>query len=304
MAIKFVFLILPEIHIMDLAGPDQALLEAIGYGADFEIQYCSFQNDLRTSSHLPFGRVSHFQEITFSAGDFLLIPGANVSYMMSDTFRKQADLFEWIRQVYIREVNICSICTGAYVLALAGLLDGAPCTTHFKHTQRLQAAFPKVKVQENILFTECKGIYTSAGITSGIDLTLHIIEQLKGSYFAHKVARELVVYNRRAGHQQQESDLMRFRNHIHAGIHQVQDWLHENLDKQYTLNDLSEIANMSSRNLTRIFKKETMLTINEYITLLRKEKIKSLLQNPDLSRRQIAQQCGLKSERQVARLLK
>ncbi len=289
---------------MDLAGADQALLEAIGYGADFEMHYCSFQDDLRTSSNLPFGALKHFQDITFHAGDYLLIPGANVSYMMSEPFRKQTALFEWIRQAHTQKVNICSICTGAYVLALAGLVDGLPCTTHFKHTQRLQTAFPKVKVQENILFTDCAGIYTSAGITSGIDLILHIIEQLKGSYFAHKVARELVVYNRRAGNQQQESDLMRFRNHIHAGIHNVQDWLQENLDKQYTLNDLAEIANMSTRNFTRIFKKETTLTVNEYITLLRKEKIQSLLQNPDLSRWEIAQQCGLKSERQVARLLK
>jgi transcriptional regulator GlxA family with amidase domain len=288
---------------MDLAGPDQALLEAIGFWADLEIDYCSFQNNLKTSSNLPFGHIKHFREITFKEGDYLLIPGANVSYMLSKEFRQQTALLYWIRELYAQKVNICSICTGAYILAQNGLLDHRICTTHFKHTQKLQAIFPKVKMQENILFTACEGLYTSAGITSGIDLILYIIEKLKGGYFAHKVAREMVVYHRRSGHEKQENEVMFYRNHIHAGVHNVQDWLYDNLDKKTSLSALAAIANMSSRNFTRIFKKETSLTVNEYITLLRKEKINHLIQNPDISRVQIAQKCGLKSERHLNRLL-
>lgn len=303
MPIQFVFLILPEIHIMDLAGPDQVILEAIGFGADFKIEYCSFQNDLKTSSNIPFGIVKNYKDIVLKEGDYLIVPGANVSYMQSEAFKKQKEVLEWIRDLFQQKVNICSICTGAFVLAQSGILNGVGCTTHFKYTSKLQATFPSLRVQENILFTEFQGIYTSAGVTSGIDLTLYIIEKLKGQYFAHKVARELVIYNRRYGFQKQESDLMSFRNHIHSGIHNVQDWLHENLDKKASLTELADIANMSSRNFTRIFKKETTLTVNEYITLLRKEKIKSLLQNPDMSRKQIAEKCGLKSERQISRLI-
>lgn len=304
MPIQFVFLVLPEIHIMDLAGPDQVILESVGFGANFKIDYCSFQKDLKTSSNMPLGVLKHYSEIELYEGDYLMVPGANVSYMLSDEFKKHKEVLQWIRDMHARKVNICSICTGAYVLAQSGILNDIPCTTHFKYTSKLQTTYPKLRVQENILFTEHQGIYTSAGVTSGIDLTLYIIEQLKGEYTAHKVARELVIYNRRYGFQKQESDLMSFRNHIHSGIHNVQDWLHENLGKKVSLSDLADIANMSTRNFTRIFKKETTLTVNEYITLLRKEKIKSLLQNPDMSRKQIAEKCGLKSERHLSRIIK
>jgi transcriptional regulator GlxA family with amidase domain len=202
-----------------------------------------------------------------------------------------------------QKITICSICTSAFVLAMCGLLDGKNCTTHWKRTAELQAKFPKAKVQENILFVEEKGLFTSAGVTSGIDMALHILAQLEGEYMAYKVARELVVYNRRTGIEVQQSLFMKYRNHIHVGIHNVQDWLQEQLKDYQSLSQLAEIACMSDRNLTRIFKKETGLTINEYITLLRKEKIEAMLKNPDYSRPQIAKACGLKSERHLSRLM-
>lgn len=303
MKTRFVFLLLPEVHIMDLAGPDQALHEAIGYCADFEIAYCSLKNNNSTTSGLPIGKVPHFSEMVFQPGDYLMVPGANVAYLQSTAFKKESGLFEWLRKIHQEGVQICSICSGAFVLAESGLLDGLPCTTHFKKTADLQACYPKVKVIENILFTEQNGIYTSAGVASGIDLTLHIIEQRKGSHFAHLVARELVVYKRRNGHAEQQSDLLQFRQHIHNGIHKVQDWIIDNINTKTSLGGLAEIAGMSERNFTRNFKKEAGITVNEYVTLIRKEKINELLKNPDLSRFAIASQVGLQSERQLSRIL-
>ncbi len=303
MKTKFVFLLLPEIHLMDLAGPDQAIHEAIDFGANFEIEYCNLVNDITTTAGLPIGNVKHFSEVDINKGDFLLIPGANASYLQSQSFKNEIHLLQWLRTIYQNGVNICSICSGAFALAESGLLDHISCTTHFKKTKDLQKSYPKAKVIENILFTDNNGIYTSAGIASGIDLTLHIIEKLKGSRFAHLVARELVVYNRRNGNAKQESDLLQFRYHIHAGIHKVQDWIIDNIDTKSNLNELAEIANMSERNFTRTFKKETDITVNEFITLIRKEKIAELLKNPDLSRIAIAEKVGLQSERQISRLI-
>lgn len=300
---KIIFLVLPHVHLMDLAGPDQVFLEAIGYNAPFEIEYCSTENDISTSSSLPFGRLNHFSKVKFSANDFLFIPGAELNYVLSKKFHSNKALFDWINKCYTHKVKVCSICTGAFVLAESGILNNKNCTTHWKRTRELKQHYPKIKVVENVLFTEDAGVYTSAGIASGIDLALHILEQMMGNYFSHKVARELVIYSRRSANQKQQSDLLNFRNHIHSGIHKVQDWLQNNLHKKITLIDLSDIANMSGRNFTRIFKKETTLTVNQYITLLRKEKINQLLNNPDVTRQHIAQQCGLKSERQVSRLL-
>lgn len=303
MKLKFVFLILPQIHLMDLAGPDQAILEAIDFGADFEIEYCCLENGVISTAGLPIAGLKHFSEVRFNKGDFLIIPGSNASYLISDTFKKNTDLLHWIIKNYHSGVQLVSICAGAFVLAECGLLNNIPCTTHFKRTQQLQELYPKAKVIDNILFTQQEGIYTSAGIASGIDVTLHIIEELKGSYFAHLVARELVVYNRRNGNQKQESELLGFRNHIHSGIHKAQDWIVENINQKANLSELAEIACMSERNFTRIFKKETDITVNDYITVIRKEKIKEFMKNPDLTRLDIALQVGLQSERQLSRLI-
>jgi transcriptional regulator GlxA family with amidase domain len=300
---KVVFLVLPHVHLMDLAGPDQVFLEAIGYDAPFEVEYCSSESNIYSSSLLPFGKIKHFLKTELKEGDFLIIPGAELTYLQSNNFRTNKNLFAWIRDCYHNNIKICSICSGAFVLAESGILNEKQCTTHWKRTRELQQLYPRVNVIENVLFTEDENIYTSAGIASGIDLALHIVEQKNGQWFAHKVAREMVIYNRRSGNQKQQSELLGFRNHVHSGIHIVQDWLQENLNKKVSLNHLAEMANMSNRNFTRIFKKEVSLTVNGYITLLRKEKITQLLKNPDITRSEIAKQCGLASERQISRII-
>jgi transcriptional regulator GlxA family with amidase domain len=130
------------------------------------------------------------------------------------------------------------------------------------------------------------------------------VSQLKDDLFSYKIARELVVYMRRKGNESQQSVFLQYRNHIHVGVHRVQDWLQEHINQKTNLEELAEIACMSSRNLTRVFKRETSLSIHDFITLLRKEKINELLKNPDLTRLQIAQKVGLQSERQLMRLIK
>lgn len=303
MATKFIFLLLPQVHVLDLAGPDQAIHEAIDYKANFEIEYCGIDKHVVTTSGLPFGKVKHFSKVKAEAGDYLIVPGCSYSYLTSNEFLLNKNLFRWINDLHTKNVVMCSICMGAFVLAESGLLNEKICTTHFKKTKELQKRYPKIKVVENMLFTEQDNIYTSAGIASGIDLALHIIEKLKGSYFAHLVARELVVYNRRSGSDNQESDFLKFRNHIHSGIHKVQDFIFENVHLKTNLYDLAAIANMSERNFTRIFKKETGVTVNGYITLIRKARAAELLQNPNFSKIEIANKVGLQSDKQLGRIL-
>jgi transcriptional regulator GlxA family with amidase domain len=301
--INVVFLVLPHIHQLDMSGPDQVFHEAKDYGTSIDIQYCSYEKNIVTSTGLPLGELKDYRTIEFQKGDYLIIPGAEVSYLLSSAFLSKKELFEWLKMAHQQGVNLCSVCTGAYVLGIVGLLNHRKCTTHWKHTQKLQELFPKAKVVENILFTDEGGIYSSAGVTSGIDLALHIVSNIKDDFTAYKVARELVVYNRRKGTDAQQNTELDHRNHIHSGIHKVQDWLSEHLHQKANLNELADIACMSSRNLTRMFKKETGISVLDYVTLLRKNKINQLLQNPDLSRIQIAQLCGLKSERHLTRLI-
>jgi transcriptional regulator GlxA family with amidase domain len=300
---QIIFLVLPHVHLLDLAGPDQVMMEAIDYGADITIKYCSIGTNLKTSNQLPIGKLIDYRKIKPKAGDYILIPGCETNYLLSPAFAKEKELFNWLKKSFDQKVNICSICTGAYVLGLAGLLDNRKCTTHWKHTTRLREKFTKANVVDNILFAEQDGVYTSAGVTSGIDLAMHIIGKLTNDNMTYKIARELVVYIRRQGSDSQDSIFLNYRNHVHSNIHKLQDWLQTNINKKSTLEDLAQIANMSSRNLTRTFKKETGISINKFVTLIRKDKIKELLKNPDITREQIAKQCGLKSERQIIRII-
>lgn len=303
MSTKIVFLILPEIHLLDLAGPNQVFYEAIEGGADLQVEYCSFTNDVATSTNLQFGHLKNFHAVKFEADDYLLIPGAEVNFLTSDIMTKQKDLIKWVISAYSNGVNVCSICTGAFFLAMTGLLNGKKCTTHWKRTTELKRKFPLINLVENILFTEDDHVFTTAGVTAGIDMALFIVGKLRDDNFSYQVARELVVYIRRQGNESQQSILLSFRNHIHSGVHRVQDFLQENIHKRFSLPQLAEIAFMSSRSLTRIFKKETGISVNQYATMMRKERLKELLKNPDMTRREMARKCGFKSERQVIRLI-
>ncbi len=301
---KIVFLVLPRTHLLDLAGPIQVFQEGIEQGAQLEIQYCAHERDLTTSSDFPFGKLPHYSEVSLRCGDFLVVAGAEVSYLVSKQLTGDQALLRWVGEMHALSVRIVSICTGAFFLGAAGLLNGRKCTTHWKRTAELKKRFPRIQLVEDILFTECDGIYTSAGVTAGIDLALYILEQLTDDHLSYKVARELVIYARRRGTESQESSFLKYRNHIHSGIHQVQDYLHYNLQKRVSLSQLADQACMSPRNLTRIFKRETGITVNEYTSILRKEVLKKLAGNPDMSRKQMAKHCGLTSERQVIRLLR
>jgi transcriptional regulator GlxA family with amidase domain len=300
---KFLFLILPEVHLLDLAGPNQVISEAIDLGADFEIEYCGIEEQIQTSAHLGINKLNHFSKTELKSGDYVIIPGSRVKFLNSFDFKQNSALIEWILEAHRKGVTLVTICVGTYVVGEAGLLDNIECTTHFDQTERLQKRFPKAIVKENILFTNANNIYTSAGIASGIDLMLHIIEKHTGGNIAHRVARELVVYKRRDGVNEQHSMYFQYRDHIHNGIHKVQDYIIDNIHKKLYLHALAEMASMSERNFSRVFKKETGITVHQFITNIRVEQIKALFKNPDLSRKQIAKKVGLLSEKQVGRLL-
>ncbi|MGC3946915.1 MAG: DJ-1/PfpI family protein [Chryseolinea sp.] len=304
MATQITYLILPHVHLLDLAGADQVFFEANDYGANLSLQYCSLARGLHTSASLPIGRLQHFQKVKLQPGDFLFIPGSSVEYLMSPEFAAEHELFLWLRERHASGVRICSVCTGAFVLGKAGLLNGRKCTTHWKRTDELKRAFPQIRLEEDILFAEDGGIFTSAGVTAGIDMALHILEMIVNEQMAFKVARELVVYMRRDGANSQHSVFLKYRNHIHSGIHKAQDYLQDNLSKKVSLEELADTACMSSRSLTRTFRRETGISVNEYTTLLRQERLKEFMKNPRMSRKQMAHECGLQSERQVLRLLK
>lgn len=300
---KIIFLVLPEVHLLDLAGPDQVFLEASDMDRSIEVEYCSVGEEIRTSSRIGFSKFPHFSTIEVNAGDYVFIPGTDIKRLVATAISYEKELKAWLRNAYVKGAHLCSVCTGAFLLARMGFLDAKKCTTHWKRTKELKQRYPAVNMMEDVLFTEDQRIFTSAGVAAGIDMALFILERIKGEHFAFKVARELVVYMRRQGSQAQESVFTSYRNHVHSGIHMVQDYVQENINKKITLTNLADIACTSPRNLTRVFKKETGVTVNYYVTLVRKELLHRLT-DQEYTRKEMASLCGLKSERQVIRLLK
>ncbi|HLI92549.1 MAG TPA: DJ-1/PfpI family protein, partial [Puia sp.] len=290
--------------VLDLTGPIQVFYEANAYGADYELDYIALEPNPVSAAGLPFGQITHFSEISLQEGDYLILPGAHMDYLRSESFKAHKEFFAWLRSLPGKGVLLCSVCTGAFILAEAGLLDNTRCTTHWKRLEELQLTYPNVITEQNILYTNTDNKYTSAGITSGIDLSLAIIEEHYGPLVTHRVARELVVYHRRSQNHSQKSVYLDYRNHINPGVHAAQDWLIENLQQKTTVEKLAKQVNMSSRNLTRAFKQATGITINEYMKKLRLEKAATLANNPAYSSEYIAGQVGYADGRQLRRIKK
>jgi transcriptional regulator GlxA family with amidase domain len=301
---KIVFIIPPAVELLDLAGPVQVFTEAKFYGYEIDIEFYLCKNNPVSTSGLTFGNMPNFATAQLEEGDFVFIPGMDQSYVRSPDFRKEKKFFKWLKECTERNISVSSVCNGAFALGEAGLLNGIECTTHWRRVNELQRQFPKAKVLDDVLYVKNSRVCTSAGISAGIDLALSILEDLAGTHFTHKVARGLVVYYRGNGSQKQEPSYLDFRNHINVKVHEVQDYLVDNIKGETSIAVLALVAGMSPRNLTRVFKETTGTTINEYLTQIRLDTAKALLQNPKNTMATIASKCGFKTERQLQRILK
>ncbi len=301
---KVVFILPPTVELLDLAGPVQVFTEAKFYGMEIEMEFYKYEDEPVSTAGLGFGNIADFKSAKLKEGDFVFVPGMDNEYVNSIPFKAEREFFNWLKECSDKKVTVCSICNGAFALGHAGLLKDTECTTHWRRVKALQLQFPQSRVVADILFIKSNNVYTSAGISAGIDLALAILEDLKGPLFTHKVARGLVVYHRRSGKHKQQSIYLDYRNHINPQVHEVQDYLIDHLSAANDIETLASLVGMSPRNLSRVFKEKTGSTILEYLTLLRKEYAGTMLNNPEYTIEYIASQCGFKTARQLQRILK
>lgn len=301
---KIAFIIPPAVELLDFAGPVQVFTEARDLGLDLQMEFYQIKDTPVSSAGLGFESLKHFKEAQLKEGDYIFMPGMDYDYVKSIAFKSERAFFDWLKACSDQHITVCSVCNGAFALGHAGLLTNTECTTHWRRVNELQAEFPKAKVITDILYVKSNNVYTSAGISAGIDLALAILEDLKGAFFTHKVARGLVVYHRRSGRHSQQSIYLDYRNHINPQIHEVQDILVENFSKENSIESLAAKVGMSPRNLSRVFKEKTGTTVLEYLTLLRKEYANTMLNNPEYTIEYIASKCGYKTARQLQRILK
>ncbi|MEQ9297095.1 MAG: AraC family transcriptional regulator [Cyclobacteriaceae bacterium] len=303
---KVVFAVFPGVHLLDLTGPAHLFYEAIDYGADYELTYFSVGDEkvIKSSAGMMIGELVSFSQLQLREQDIIIIPGMEAHYYMEVDIRDILRSFlHWLSNQSVKRVTICSVCTGAFVLAASGLLDGKSCTTHWRYCDRFADRYPKIEVIRNRLFVENDNLLTSAGVSSGIDLALHLIERHHGSRFAADIAREVVIYLRRGEEEPQLSIFLRYRNHLVDPIHTVQDYLLKSFHLNPSLEELADLAHTSERNLTRMFKKATGITIGKYQELLRIEKADQLIKEGN-KMEVVAKSCGYADVSQLYKLLK
>lgn len=300
------FILLPGVHLMDLSGPAQVFYEASQLGrVSIRLQYASVSGKVRTAQALDLAPSLNLEDLQLQNGDFLCVPGVDLARLQRGELDDVIDqLRTWFAAQQQKGVLLGSICSGALVLAELGLLQGRACTTHWKCMDYLEEQYPAVRVRRNRLYCFDRGVYTSAGMTSGIDMSLALIEQWTNPLLAAKVAQEMVINVRRPETSSQENTFLNFKNHFHPLVYRAQEMLSNDLRTEFTLADLSKHLHISSRQLARLFKQHTGQTIHAYRQQCRAERAEQLLRHSDLSINEIAQACGFAQVRQLIRLWK
>jgi transcriptional regulator GlxA family with amidase domain len=201
-------------------------------------------------------------------------------------------LLDWTTAVAPGCRRVTSVCTGAFVLAAAGLLDGRRATTHWASCDRLQEQFPAVEVEADPIFVRDGNVTTSAGVTAGIDLALALVEDDLGSEVALQVARMLVVFVQRPGGQSQFSAQLALQSAERGPLRDLQVWMVDNPDADLSVAALAERVGMSPRHLARVFRAELGTTPAQYVETVRVETVRRLLETSDGSLHQLARQAG------------
>jgi transcriptional regulator GlxA family with amidase domain len=269
-----VFLLVPGVHLLDLAGPAQVFSTVAGLGHDYALHYVAEQPDIVTAQGLPVRAELSWPSLT--PGDVIVVPGWR-SPAPPGTATLTRSSLDRLRDHHAEGGLVASVCAGADALGRAGLLAGRRCTTHHDLQDALARRYPEATVVRDVLYVVDGRVATSAGIASGIDLALHLIGTRHGPGDAAHVARAMVVYARRNGDEHQASAMLRHRSHVDETVHHVQDVIDARFAARLPLAELARAAGCSQRTMTRQFGRATGLTPLRYQQLLRLERAEHLI---------------------------
>jgi len=211
------------------------------------------------------------------------------------------ELIAWLKQAARRVRRLCSVCTGAFILAEARLLDGRAATTHWRACQQLAARYPRVQVKTDPIFVRDGNVFTSAGVTAGLDLALALVEADHGRHVALAVARELVMFLRRPGGQSQFSVQLAAQAADREPIRELQAWISDNPGGDLSVRRLAARTAMSPRNFARVFVRETGTTPAEFVERTRVEAARRRLEESSDGIDTIAAACGFGTRESMRR---
>jgi len=262
-----------------LAPQDHYQLDVIG--VESGVTSCS--NGLLLQAH------RHFSEAV-QAYDLLLVAGG--PQLPGLDFGEAFDA--WLREACARAQRFGSICNGAFMLARAGLLQGRTVTTHWEDAAALAALCPQARVDADRLYVQDGELYTSAGVTAGIDLSLYLLARDHGPEIALRVAKRLVVFTQRSGGQSQFSPFLTPHAEPESAVAMIQRYVLANLTGDLTNAELASAANMSARNFSRVFTREAKVTPAEFVERARVDAARVMLESTAAPLKTVAYECGFR----------
>lgn len=292
---RVVFLAVPPVAELDLAGPLSVFQHAnftyqrCGRPPAYEMEVVTSGEDLTIAGEcgLAFGASRRMNDARGPI-DTLLVPGDGGCVALTPDDRAAV----WLRRTVLRVRRFGSICTGAFALAAAGLLDDRRATTHWAFCEQMSTRYPNITVERDPIFVRDGNIYTSAGMTTGIDLALELVAQDLGSRVALDAARVLVVFLRRPGGQAQFSVSLENQTLELSSLRDLQAWIVDHLGGSLEVDELEERAAMSPRNFARVFTREVGMTPARYVLRQRVEAARRELEESPRGQDEIAARCG------------
>jgi transcriptional regulator GlxA family with amidase domain len=278
----------PPVRMLDITGP----LEVFASFSDYKIDIVTPENSsvLHTSQGFPIAGATALRDVTGTIDTLLVVGGPGSENGSYDT-----RFVEWIAETSKQVRRLGSICTGAFLLAAAGLLDGRQAVTHWAFCDRLAKEFPSVKVQPDPIFLRDGNTYTSAGITAGIDLALAMVEEDHGHKAALLIARMLVMFLVRPGGQSQFSNTLLRQSGASQPLRELQVWILDHLREHLTVERLADQIGMSTRHFARICQQQLGMGPGELVDRLRLEAARELIESSNLGLKEVADACGFQS---------
>lgn len=302
--ISMFVLLPPDTLLLDVAGPMEVFRRANLEQAAvrFDYRYIATAPEQATSIGLTVSGLEPLPE-SLPDGAWILISGSLAAPPLRARHRATLEqMTRWLQASFRPDITLVTICSGALLAAEAGLFDGYQCTTHAACMADLVARAPLAQALDNRLFVEDRNRYSSAGISTGIDLALHIVAKLTTPATALSVARQMVVYMRRSGKDPQLSPWLAGRNHIHPAIHRAQDAIMAEPAADWSLARLSALAHVSERHLTRLFREHAGMAVIDYVNTIRVNLAAEMLAASTLAIEEVAARAGFSSTRHLRRV--
>ncbi len=296
-----VFVVYPNIVLLDLVGPLQVFSHALDpktQANGYKCAVASLHGGLvPTNTVVPVSSVSMAQVADRDIHTLIIVGGDGAIPAMDDI-----DLLTAIKGLATNAQRVCSVCSGALVLAATGMLDGRRAVTHWDDCKMLAEMFPKVRVEVDPIYIKDGDIWTSAGITAGMDMALAIVAEDIGRSTALRVARSMVTHMARAGGQSQFSPVLdRQLKDATGRFDELHQWIAGNLRADLKVEQLATQANMSARNFSRLYARQMGITPAKAVEIIRTEQARDDLETTDLSVKQIAAKTGFNDEERMRR---